>query len=121
MIHTGSLCNNTYMPLIFPESTDDTDNGDNINHSGDQICRNVTIGPCESTACVDLKDVFNIANDDEFHHQLLFNVSLLPNTSRDSDDIGKLEVFTEIREDDGKCGGFSKSVLVFLIIIGERK
>ena len=100
------------MPLTFPESTDDTDNGDDINHGGDQICRNVTMGPCESTACVDLKDVFNI----EFHLQS-FNVSLLPNTSRDSDDIGKLKIFTEvrefeIREDDGKCGGFSKVLSV---------
>ena len=104
------------MPLTFSELTDNTDNGDNINHGGDQICRNVTMGPCESTACVDLIDVFNIANDNEFHHQS-FNVSLLPNTSRDSDDIGKLKVFTEvrecIRENDGKCDGFSICVLVF--------
>ena len=102
--------------LSFPESTDITDNGDNIIHDEDQICRNVLLGPCNTTACVDLKDVFNITNDNQYHLQS-FNVSLLSNTSRDSDDIGTLEVFTEvrefkIREDDGKCGGFSKVLSV---------
>ncbi|CAI8013545.1 hypothetical protein GBAR_LOCUS8571, partial [Geodia barretti] len=78
-------------------STDDTDNGDNIDHGGDQICRNVILDPCNTTACVDLKDVFNITDDNEYHLQS-FNVSLLSNTSRDSEDIGILEVFTEVRE-----------------------
>ncbi|CAI8002455.1 hypothetical protein GBAR_LOCUS3398, partial [Geodia barretti] len=77
-------------------STDGTDNGDNIDHGGDQICRNVILDPCNTTACVDLKDVFNITDDNEYHLQS-FNVSLLSNTSRDSEDIGILEVFTEVR------------------------
>ena len=64
----------------------------------DQICRNVTIEPCSTTACIDLKDVFDITDDDEFHLQS-FNISLLPDLS-----MGKVEVFTNVIEfeDDRK-------------------
>ena len=46
-------------------------------HNETEICRNVTFEPCESMKCVDLKTVFSISDDEEFHIQN-FNVSILP-------------------------------------------
>ena len=49
----------------------------NFVHNETEICRNVTFEPCESIKCVDLKTVFNISDDEEFHVQK-FNISILP-------------------------------------------
>ncbi|CAI8041949.1 hypothetical protein GBAR_LOCUS23280, partial [Geodia barretti] len=85
--YTLSFTKNTY-----------TENGD-----GETILRDVTVDKCDNMTCVNLKAVFNIQNDEEFHFQL-FNVSLLPNAEtvpqsgmfRVSTDV----VMFEIRDDD---------------------
>ena len=46
-------------------------------HNEAEICRNVTFEPCESIKCVDLKTVFSISDDEDFHIQK-FNISILP-------------------------------------------
>ena len=49
----------------------------NFVHNETEICRNVTFEPCESIKCVDLKTVFSVSDDEDFHIQK-FNISILP-------------------------------------------
>ena len=74
-------------------------------HNETQICRNVPFEPCESIKCVDLKTVFSISDDEDFHIQK-FNISILPLEEEDEKRYGGKVIVSEevveveIDEDD---------------------
>ena len=87
------------------EATERTNNSMNVLHNDESICRLLTFNECEWEKCVDLKTVFDIPDDDQFHIQH-FNVSFMQQVEASIQDFNGI-IFDEVKqisieEDDRK-------------------
>ena len=87
------------------EATERTNNSMNVLHNDESIGQLLTFNECEWEKCVDLKTVFDIPDDDQFHIQH-FNVSFMQQVEASIQDFNGI-IFDEVKqisieEDDRK-------------------